>query len=63
MMEGQDRRAIAMMALGFFFLVAFVGTEPGNWKTAWMAVAWIVFFIGFVTMIADRKDDDGEEES
>ena len=62
-MEDQDRRAIAMMALGFFFLVAFVGTEPGTWRIAWMAVAWIIFLFGFVIMIADRKDDDGEEES
>lgn len=62
-MEDRDRRGIALMAFGFFFLVAFVGAEPGAWRIAWMSVAWIIFLVGFVTIIADRKDDNGKEES
>ena len=55
-MGGRERRSIAMMAFGFFFLIAFVDVAPGPWRIAWMSVAWIIFLIGFVNMISERAD-------
>jgi hypothetical protein len=55
-MEGRERRSIALMAFGFFFLIAFVDTEPGAWRTVWVSVAWIIFLIGFFNMVAERRE-------
>ena len=58
-MDGRDKRAIAMMAFGFFFQFAFQDIGPGWWRFAFLGIAWLCFLIGFVNLISERSDREG----